>query len=122
MGMNYPMTLKGDDRQLIVDAVNQGIDAHLQGITDSSFKWVDDMLCGKALQCEVSYKDLPIIIRRLLEVGSEETDMLAQDIATTLEIDDLWLTRNDTFRYTLADGSQNEVSVFDKEWLEELAK
>jgi hypothetical protein len=118
----YPMTLKGNDKYLIAAVVDQGIDSHLQGITESSFTWVRDRFCGKILECEVSYKDLSIILRRLIEVGSEAADMLAQDIATTLEIDDLWLTRNDTFRYTLFDGTQNEVSVFDEEWIERIGK
>jgi hypothetical protein len=119
----YPMTLKGDDKYLIAAVVEKGIDSHLQGITQSTFKWVSDRFSGRILECSVSYKDLSIILRRLLEVGSEEADMLAQDIAYSLEIDDLWLTRSDTFRYTLFDGAQGEADVFkDENWLEELVK
>jgi hypothetical protein len=116
----YPMKLRGDDADLIIDVVNQGIDSHLQAVTESTFEPVWDY--GPALKCEVSYKDLSVILRRLMETGNEESDILARDIGETLGLEDLYLT-GDTFSYTRTDDyTHHDVSVFDEDWLERLEK
>lgn len=113
----YSITLKDDDIELVVSVVNQGIDSHLQAVTESTFEPIWDY--GPALKCEISWKDLSVILKRLLEHGSEEADMLAGDIAGTLTIDDLYLTDDDRFCFYFG-NDYCSVSVFDEDWLERL--
>lgn len=76
----FQMKLNSGDASLIIEAVNQGIDSHLEAITDSKFYQIDNKL-----YCEVSPKDLTVLIRRLLEAGDELG--LASDICATLGIE-----------------------------------
>lgn len=57
--------------QAFVAAVNQGIDAHLEAVTDSAFRD-----CGAILQAELGVKDTAVVVRRLLEKKDTVCDLL----------------------------------------------
>jgi len=71
----FNMSLVGAARASATQAVNQGIDARLEGFTKSSFH--DN---GRRLECKVHDDELQILIRRLLEIGTDEAGELADDI------------------------------------------
>jgi hypothetical protein len=83
-GHPYFMDLCPSDAELIRQVVNQGIDSHLEAVTESRFDWT----AGK-LHCEVSAKDLVIILRRLEETGTEAAEDLRSDILQSLDIDEV---------------------------------
>lgn len=74
------MELNSGDASLVIEAVNQGIDSHLEAITDSKFYQIDNKL-----HCDVSPKDLTVLVRRLLEAGDELG--LASSICETIGIE-----------------------------------
>lgn len=69
----YPMTIKDPEEwTVIAEAVNQGIDSHLEALTErSSF----DASTGK---CLVHPAELHVLLRRLYEQG-DDTTRWAQD-------------------------------------------
>ena len=100
----YHMELLKDEADLIVDVVNRGIDAHLQGVTDSTFKLGNRGIHGNRFVCDVSPSDLGVIIRRLLESDDDTIEMaenLVYSIVDTLGIDEIWLCTDDRFYITL---------------------
>ncbi len=80
----YHMDLVGDDAQVVIDAVNQGIDSYLQAIIGSYFN-----VSGNRMSCEVTVNDLCVLLRRLFEDGSENAWSLRSSILTTLEIEEV---------------------------------
>jgi hypothetical protein len=88
-GEAYTMSLVGDDAALVEQAVNQGIDAHLEACfvprRGDRYGWQ-----GHRLDCIVSVESLPTLVRRLYEVEDEdgEAAMLADDILRTLGINE----------------------------------
>ena len=105
----YHMELVKSDAELIVRAVNQGIDAHLHAVTDSTFE-----AKGNRLVCNIAPGDLGVIIRRLLETEDEQAETLAGDICYMLGIEEIWLTIDDRFEIThTEDYTRESVSVFD---------
>lgn len=83
-GERYPMTLAGEDIQPVVNAVNQGIDSHLQALTDSTFTWT-----GRKLACDVAPADMLVLLRRLYEDGSEAAWSLRSAILSTIGIEEV---------------------------------
>jgi hypothetical protein len=92
----YRMSLVGEDRQKVIAAVNQGIDAHLEacfvpGRGDrfrfQTPKGIRGRISGPRLECVVSPKSLPVLVRRLLESDDERAESLASDICQTLAIE-----------------------------------
>jgi hypothetical protein len=92
----YTMSLVGEDRQAVISAVNQGIDAHLEACfvpaRGDSFrlrtpKGIRGRISGPRLECAVSSQSLPVLIRRLMESGDEGAESLASSICQTLEIE-----------------------------------
>lgn len=85
---NYPMSLVGEDRDVMICVVNQGIDSHLEGFTESSFKDT-----GYRLECDISPKDMLILLRRLLEIHYEEmfenACSLRSGILETMDIEEI---------------------------------
>ena len=71
----FNMVMVGQDRKNVAKAVNQGIDARLEGFTRSQFD--DD---GHRLHCQVDEAELPILVRRLADSGNDEAELLADDI------------------------------------------
>ena len=84
-GEDYPMSLVGEDVILVTRCVNQGIDSHLEAFTESSFIHNSP----RRLECRVSPKDMPILLRRLDEIGSDAAMQLRSCILTTLEIEEV---------------------------------
>lgn len=80
----YHMSLVAEDRQPVIDAVNQGIDSHLEACfvpaRGDSYE-----ANGNRLECLVSPESLPVLVRRLLENGDESG--LAASICSTLGIE-----------------------------------
>lgn len=97
MPVRYPMSLVGRDAEVVIKVVNIGIDSRLQACSienQDTYK-----LDGKTsrLECFVSPKSLPVLIRRLFEdtdyTGDDGDDRdvgssLAEDILNTLGFDD----------------------------------
>ena len=80
---NYPMSLVGDDRDIVIEMVNQGIDSHLEAITSSTFA------NGPKLECSVSPADMLVLLRRLGESDKEEAMSLRMAILSTLNIEEI---------------------------------
>ncbi len=92
----YHMSLVAEDRQNVIAAVNQGIDAYLEACfvpdRDDSFRLktppgIRGGISGSRLQCKVSPKSLPVLVRRLMESDDERAGSLASDICQTLDIE-----------------------------------
>ena len=92
----YHMSLVAEDRQKVIAAVNQGIDAYLEAcfVPDrgDSFmlqtpQGIRGKISGPRLECKVSSKSLPVLVRRLMESDDERAGSLASDICQTLEIE-----------------------------------
>jgi hypothetical protein len=90
------MSLVAEDRQRVIAAVNQGIDAYLEvcfvpGRGDSfrlkTPPGIRGRISGARLECKVSPKSLPVLVRRLLESNDERAESLASDICQTLAIE-----------------------------------
>lgn len=72
--------INGSDYELFKSVVNQGIDSHLQGFTESKFSYKDSRLV-----MDFALVELPILVRRLDELGTEEAELWSQDIQDTEE-------------------------------------
>lgn len=68
-----------EDFNLFKSVVNKGIDSHLQGFTKSKFE-VKKEDGHSRLYMNFHKSELPILIRRLEEVGTPEADSWAEDI------------------------------------------
>lgn len=79
--MNKPVTIGcyvgGSDYQMFLKVWNQGIDAHLEAFTKSKHKYYDN---GRRLQLIIDISELPLLVRRLEELGTLEADGWASDI------------------------------------------
>ena len=95
-GEPYTMSLTGTDEiRAVIDAVNQGIDSHLEACFCPQLG--DNYVGGKrkagrltlchTLECVVSPESLPVLLRRLCE-GDDAGMTLAGDILMTLGFDD----------------------------------
>ena len=92
----YSMSLVGEDQPTVINAVNQGIDSHLEACyvpaRGDSFRLqipsgIRGRISGPRLECRVSAQSLPVLIRRLMESGDEQAGLLASSICQTLEIE-----------------------------------
>ena len=103
----YTMSLVGEDAEAVVQAVNQGIDSHLEACfvpdrgdrysreersftaTEDGPRWKtgDKVVHTVTLGCSVSPQSLPVLIRRLLESELEAGPSLASSICESLEIE-----------------------------------
>lgn len=77
----FPITtpIGSQDDKLFVSIVNQGIDSHLEGFTKSKFT-VQDSSLGKRRVFNFHKSEVPILLRRLEELGTEEALMWKDDI------------------------------------------
>ena len=76
---NFDMSLVFDDYEIVEHIVNQGIDSRLEGFANSFFDW--EIVSGiQRLECKIHSSEMQILIRRLLEDGGEDAEMLADDI------------------------------------------
>ncbi len=67
------------DDKLFTDIVNQGIDSHLEGFTKSKFE-IKNASTGNRKVFNFHKSEIPILIRRLQELGTPEADQWADDI------------------------------------------
>jgi hypothetical protein len=80
----YPMTLRSDNEwQALSDAWNQGIDSHLEALTERSNA---DETSGNVL---VHPEELHVLLRRFAESFSDEAISLRVDILSTLDIEEI---------------------------------
>lgn len=79
----FSMEMVGEDADAVVKAVNQGIDAHLEALVSSNFKWANQPPGFKRLMCKISPEDMPVLLRRLSE-GDENAERLGEDIISIL--------------------------------------
>lgn len=92
----YRMVLTGKDVGAVIEAVNQGIDSHLEAcfVPDrgDSYTPGERKLRGwsvvKTLVCKISTESLPVLIRRLFEAEDENANNLASNILHSINIDE----------------------------------
>ena len=76
-GKTYHMSLVSENAKAVEKAVNQGIDPHLEACfcpeRGDSFKWEQ----GARLECQVSAKSLPVLLRRWTSSASKENSRLS---------------------------------------------
>ncbi len=99
----FNMQLVGEEAEIVVKVVNQGIDSRLEGFTKSTFGWYSHTTSGEEipyhktadnniikrivaykLHCQVAEGEMSILLRRLLEMWDIkdylEAGQLADDI------------------------------------------
>ena len=90
------MSLVGEDRHRVIAAVNQGIDSYLEAcfVPDRGDRYesktppgIHGIISGPRLECLVSAKSLPVLVRRLIESEDDEAESLASSICSTLDIE-----------------------------------
>jgi len=73
-GEAYPMEIVGSEVDWVIQAVNQGIDAHLEAcnvpLRGDSYERIGE----RRLRCKVSPESLPTLLRRLEELDPEIED------------------------------------------------
>lgn len=88
---HYKMDLVYSEAQAVCNAVNQGIDAHLEACfcPDRGDKHTvrDTRFTGRRNVFEFSRESLPVLVRRLMESGDERSELLASDICQTIGIE-----------------------------------
>ena len=96
VGQPYTMSLTDTDEiRAVVDAVNQGIDSHLEACFcpqrgdrfEGGKRTAGRFTLCYTLECVVSPESLPVLLRRLSE-GDDAGMMLAGDILMTLGFDE----------------------------------
>lgn len=65
----------GGDFRMFKDVINQGIDSHLEGFVKSTF-----LKDGDRYELNFHNSELPILIRRLRDMGTDEAESWADDI------------------------------------------
>ena len=92
----YPMSLTGEDAAAVRDVVNVGIDSRLEACfvpsRGDSFehgarKLTDGRVISTTLECVVSVESLPILLRRLFEIGRDAAESLGVSILSTLDLE-----------------------------------
>ena len=96
-GEPYKMSVTGRDAiGAVIEAVNQGIDSHLEACFcpergdcyDGGSRKAGKLTLCRTLECCVSVESFPVLLRRLFESESEAGASLARDILTTLGFDE----------------------------------
>ena len=79
----YNMHIKNaEEWKMIAEAVNQGIDAHLEGFTRSKFD-------NKTGQITIHPEELHILLRRLADLDTDNAISLRTDILQTLGVEEI---------------------------------
>jgi hypothetical protein len=99
----FPITtpVSSEDDKLFTGLVNQGIDSHLEGFTKSTFD-VKDSGLGKRRVFNFHTSELPILLRRLEELGTEEALQWKDDIENydnNINEMNIGEMRDDEFKY-----------------------
>jgi hypothetical protein len=80
----YPMTIRCRDEWAVIAAAwNQGIDSHLEALTERS------SANASTGSVNVHPDELHVLLRRLLHDDGEEATMLRSDILSTLDIEEV---------------------------------
>jgi hypothetical protein len=101
-GEHYMMSLTDTDEiRAVVEAINQGIDSHLEACFclargdryEGGTRKAGTLILCYSLECCVSPESLPVLLRRLFELGTTEAVAeagmsLAADILMTLGFDE----------------------------------
>lgn len=69
-----------EDFALLAGIVNVGIDSHLEGFTRSEFGEITDHEPARRYRFNFHRSEMPILKRRLSEVGTEAADMWGVDL------------------------------------------
>jgi len=92
----YPIELVCQNEiDAVSDAVNLGIDSHLEAITErSTFEHFERTLgngqvIASGLRCVIHPEELHVLLRRLNEGNSEEGESLRSCILSTLDIEEI---------------------------------
>lgn len=67
------------DDKLFTEVINQGIDSHLEGFTKSKFEIKNSSLGNRRI-FNFHRTEIPILLRRLEEIGTEEAFQWKDDI------------------------------------------
>lgn len=78
--LNLSMLASSDDAKLFMEVVNQGIDAHLEAFTGLKHRFVDTPPVGQRLYLDFPEEEIPLLLRRLYELETEDADQWADDI------------------------------------------
>jgi hypothetical protein len=96
-GEPFTMSLtEPDEIRAVIDAVNQGIDGHLEACYcpdrgdqyDGGTRKAGKLVLCHTLECSVSIESLPVLLRRLSNSDDEAGPRLASDILTVLGINE----------------------------------
>jgi hypothetical protein len=87
---SFTMALTSDDKEIVTQTVNQGIDAHLEAcfIPDrgDSYEESMDRFGFVKLHCRISAESMPVLLRRLSEQDSEAAEELVSAILDYLDL------------------------------------
>jgi len=78
-GEPFPMELIGKDAEVMSRGVNQGIDSHMEGLTESSFDGNQ-----KRLFCTIAPNEMVILLRRLWELAENDGNDAALDLQSSI--------------------------------------
>jgi hypothetical protein len=95
-GKPYTASLVGADAAVVIEAVNAGIDSHLEAcfVPDRGDRFeagerrIGETVVARTIECTISPESLPVLLRRLSEAGTDEADSLVDAVLTTLGFDD----------------------------------
>jgi hypothetical protein len=101
-GEPYTMSLTGKDEiRAVIEAVNQGIDSHLESCFcpdrgdqyDTDERRAGSLTLSHTLECRVSVESFPVLLRRLFELDADDDLMdagasLGSEILMTLGFDE----------------------------------
>ena len=101
-GESYKMSLTGKDEiRAVIEAVNQGIDSHLEACFcpelgdryEGGKRKAGKLTLCRTLECNVSVESLPVLLRRLYELNADDSLVdaaarLGGDILMTLGFDE----------------------------------
>lgn len=81
-GEPFTMCLSSREATAVIEAVNQGIDSHLEACSCPDRG--DTYVTGRKLECSVSVESLPTLIRRLTEQEGDTGPDLANGMLEVL--------------------------------------
>jgi len=85
----YDMTVSRSDEPVVVRCVNQGIDSHLEAITQLEHGREEGNILGNRLEVSLGHESLCVLLRRLFEDGSEAAWGLRGAILDSLGIEEV---------------------------------
>lgn len=80
-------TMSEIEFKVIADAINQGIDSHLEVISNRSTHEIRPQKLGNRAYFCIHPEELHVLVRRLMKSENEVAESLASDICSTLGIE-----------------------------------